>query len=87
MKDIDYINNMKAVRRCCDRVYKDSPKFGLPWLTKKYIYRTIRMSLEFAHDSLVRDGGEGIDFAELAKADNATFYHDVWGCDKQASRS
>ena len=44
------------------------------------------MSLELAHNSLVREGEEGIDFEELA-ADNATFYHDVWGCDKHVSRS
>ena len=91
MKDIDYINQIKAVRKCCDRVYKDSlipsSKFGLPWLTKKYIYETISMSLELAHESLVRDGSKGIDFTELAKADNATFYHDVWGCDKHVSRN
>ena len=86
MKDIDYINRVKAITKCCDRVYKDSPKFGLPWLTKKYIYQTISMSLELAHNYLLKEGGDGIDFEELAKADDGTFYHDVWGCDKHVSR-
>ena len=35
MKDIDYINQVKAITKCCDRVYKDSPKFGLLPADKK----------------------------------------------------
>ena len=82
MKDI----NIKALNKCCDRVYKDSPEFGLSWLTKEYIYQTISMSLELAHKSLVKRGSKGIDFAELAETDDGTFYHDVWGCDRHVSR-
>jgi hypothetical protein len=82
MKDID----IKALNKCCDRVYKDSPEFGLSWLTKKYIYDTLRLTLIFANDSLVRNGSKGIDFAELAETDKGTFYHDVWGCDRHVSR-
>tara|TARA_R110002020_G_scaffold375038_1_gene586290 strand:+ start:322 stop:618 length:297 start_codon:yes stop_codon:yes gene_type:complete len=82
MENKDY----KALNKCCDRVYKDSPSFGVSWLTKEYIYQTISMSLELAHKSLVKRGSKGIDFAELAETDDGTFYHDVWGCDRHVSR-
>ena len=83
MKDIDYINQVKAITKCCDRVYNVRQNLVL---VGQKIQMAISMSLELAHNSLVREGEEGIDFEELAKADNATFYHDVWGCDKHVSR-
>ena len=77
-KDID---NIKSMKECLDRVAKEMPEIGMD-----YIYNTIGTSLHFAHESLVRKGHKGIDFATLAVADSGDFCHDIGGIDRHVSR-